>query len=316
MITSANLSPTEAFLAKEPGIYPGIPASVYHSLDCVSNSRLKPLYGGTPADCKHAMTKGVTETDAMRFGTGTHAWLLEPETLERDFVVAQRCAAIVKSTGKACGNSGRFLDGDEWFCGTHGKHLSDETNPEGVTIIPQDQWDDMAMIRSLVLSHPDFLEYLTRERETELSILQVHEPTGLLVKMRLDIYLPNERIVPDIKTCRSASEYEFNRDIEDRHYLMQAAMYQHFGRQAGLAVDLTPWLAVENTAPFKMNVFVPHQWQLDSAWLLAEDALYQYAACQASGNWPAYPFGAKPVVLRDHYTNKLRKRLDAQVDSD
>lgn len=312
MITSANLSPAEAFLAKEPGIYPGIPASVYHSLDAVSNSRLKPL-DRSALHCRHAMDEGVTETDALKFGSGTHAWCLEPETLETDFVVAQQCAAIVKSTGKACGNSGRFLDGDEWFCGTHGKHLSDETNPDGVTIIPQSQWDEMAAIRDSIYSHPAARAILEADGDNELSLLAEHPLTQLACKLRMDIWRPGFKTIADIKTCQDASEAGFMQSLFKFGYFRQAGMYLRLAQLAGLDAEHFVFIAVEKTAPYAVAVYRLQDDVIEAGWNDAERLLHQYAACQQSGKWPGYGDEVQEIGLPNYAWREL---LDTESASD
>lgn len=312
MITSATLSPIELFQSGEPGIYPGIPSSIYHGLDAVSNSRLKPL-AKSALHCRHAMLAGVTETDALKFGSGAHAWCLEPETLERDFVVAQQCAAIVKSTGKVCTNGGKHLDGDEWFCGTHGKHLSDETNPEGVTIIPQSQWDEMAAIRDSIHSHPAARAIMEADGDNELSILATHPLTQLACKLRLDIWRPGFSTIADIKTCQDASEAGFKQSLFQFGYFRQAGMYLRLAQMAGLSAEHFVFIAVEKKAPHAVAVYRLQDDVIEAGWGDAERLMHEYASCQTSGNWPGYSNDVADISLNDWDWKKL---LDVQVDSE
>lgn len=307
MITSATLSPIELFQSGEPGIYPGIPASIYHGLDAVSNSRLKPLYNEdqTPAHCKSDMDIGVAETEAMRIGTGTHAWILEPETLERDFAVAQRCAARVKSTGKQCTHVGSLLYDGEWFCKTSGHCPGDPDDCCNRTVISQADWDRMAQMRNNVYDHLRAAELLESAGDNELSLIATHEPTGLAIKSRFDAWRPGRKTIVDIKTSDSASVRKFGHKIEKLHYFKQAALYQYIARQSGLDAEFFAFIVIEKTAPYPVNVVVPHQYQLDAEMQSVEESLRVYAECQTSGIWPAYPMEYFNPILSKRYGEKL-----------
>lgn len=311
MITSALLSPTELFEAGEPGIYPGIPASVYHAANFVSNSRLKPLTLSA-AHCKHAMDHGITETDALKFGSGTHAWCLEPETLEHDFIVAQQCSARVKSTGQPCQNTGRFYDDGEWFCGTHGKHLSDADQPDKI-VIPQADWDSMALIRNNIFAHRSAGQILRADGDNEVSIIADHAITGLTCKLRLDILRPRFNTIADIKTCQNASPAAFERDLFKFGYYRQAGMYLRLAQQSGLSVEHFTFIAVEKKAPHAVAVYRLNDDVVEQGWHDAEKLLHQYAECQTSGNWPGYSEDVQEIGLPNYAWREL---LDTDSASD
>jgi hypothetical protein len=311
MISTMTLSQTELFEAGEPGIYPGIPASVYHAANFVSNSRLKPMTRSAE-HCKHAMDHGVTETDALKFGSGAHAWLLEPETLERDFIVAQQCSARVKSTGRECENTGRFYDDGEWFCGTHGKHLSGNDAPDKI-VIPHTQWSEMAAIRDKVFAHRSARMILNSDGENELSIIANHGITGLTCKMRLDAYRSTYSTIADIKTCQDASRDAFERDIFKFGYYRQAGMYLRLAQQAGMNVEHFAFIAVEKKPPHAVAVYQLNDDVIEQGWTDIERLLHQYAKCQTSGNWPGYSEGVPEIGLPNYAWREL---LDTDSDSE
>jgi len=298
------LSPTELFAAQEPGVYPGIPGHLYHSVDCVSNSRLKPLAEKSPQHCKHVIDTGVTPTDAMAFGTGVHAWCLEPETLERDFAVAQQCAAR-KKDGARCDASGRYFDDGEWFCGRHKGHLSDETNPD-VNVITQERWDQMAAARAQVYANHTARELLDDTGgHNELSILATHDVTGLNCKLRADIWRPSFGCIGDIKTCQDASPRAFERTMVTYGYYRQAAFYQHFAQQAGLDAESFVFIAVESSAPYAVGVYELDATALAVGWAETERLLAQYAECLAADDWPGY--GSKMLELPKWKVDQFEK---------
>src|SRR5688572_22354471 len=69
---------------------------------------------------KWRMEKPQEETPALILGRAIHCRVLEPEEFPKRWVVAGKCAGIVKSTGAACGSQGSLhLDGS-WYCKVKG----------------------------------------------------------------------------------------------------------------------------------------------------------------------------------------------------
>jgi len=275
----------DKFLAKVPGIYSGIEGEDYHSLDACSNSRLTDLLD-SPEMCKHRMSHPLQPTDAMDFGSGTHAWVLEPHSLEKYFIVSTQCCATKKS-GDRCQNQGQHrLDG-EWFCNikAHKPEYPDEIRQ---TLIKQPDWDDMQRIRDKILLHPKAGPMIESAGENELSILQVHEPTGLLCKLRPDISRMPVQTFADLKTCVSARKDAFEANIFRRGYHRQAGVYTHLARQAGLDVQNFVFIAVEKKAPFCVATYRLKNDALAEGWREAEQLLATYRECQQSGIWPGY----------------------------
>jgi len=275
----------DQFLAKQPGIYEGIEAEDYHALDACSNSRLSDLLD-SPEMCHHRMSHPLEPTDAMDFGSGTHAWVLEPHCLEKYFIVSTQCCTTKKS-GARCENQGIYrLDG-EWFCGIK-SHRPEHPDKLSQTLIKQPDWDAMQTIRDKILLHPSAGPLIEEAGENELSLLQNHEPTGLLCKMRTDISRMTEATFADLKTCQSARRDAFESTIFKRGYHRQGGVYTHLARQAGLDVRNFVFIAVEKTPPYCVATYRLKDDALAEGWREAQQLMEVYRGCLESGKWPGY----------------------------
>ena len=61
----------------------------YHSNNAISRSSLFQM-SRSPAHFKYAMENKETETDALRFGTMFHAFVLEPELFEKNYILVDK----------------------------------------------------------------------------------------------------------------------------------------------------------------------------------------------------------------------------------
>ena len=119
---------------------------------------------------------------------------------------------------------------------------------------------------------------------------------GTLRKSRLDM-LTKGTVIPDIKTCESASLDNFERNISRYRWHVQSAYYIDNCKLAGIDKNSFFFIAVEKTPPYAVRCLQ-----------LAEDAiaigrtLYQrdiqiYRNCVESGEWPAWEAGFTETSL-------------------
>lgn len=274
------------FEERLPGIYEGVPGETYHALDACSNSRLTDMLD-SPQMCRYRMDNPLDPTDAMDFGSGTHCWVLEPEEMERLFVISGQCEATKKGDGKRCDKQGKFRLNGEWFCGTKG-HKPDYPDEMTETLIKSSDWLAMQQIRQAILAHPKAGPLIEAAGENELSILQEHGPTGLLCKMRPDISRMQVGTFADLKTCVSARKKEFEANLFRRGYHRQAGVYSHLARQAGLDVRRFVFIAVEKKPPYCVATYQLKADALAEGWREAQELMTQYRQCLDSDHWPGY----------------------------
>lgn len=285
----------ENFNRCEPGIYSGIPGEAYHSLrEACSNSRLTDFLE-SPELCRYRMDNPMKATDAMDFGSGTHTWLLEPEEMARQFVITTQCCAT-KKDGARCVNAGIYREDGEWFCGVRG-HKPDEPEDVKEIVIKQEAFDAMQQIRDRVMLHPKAGKLIESAGENELSIIERHEPTNLLCKMRPDIARTAVGVFADLKTTVCAAKRPFERAIFERGYFRQAAMYTKLAQQAGLNVDHFVFIAVEKKPPYCVATYRILDDALEEGWREIERLLGEYKECNRSGVWPGYSDDITPIGL-------------------
>jgi hypothetical protein len=246
-----------------PGIY-SLPAEKYFAAEGVSASMLDILARKTPAHLKAAMDgeAELVATPAMEFGVILHRALLEPDSYRGAFHVRPD---EMKFTTKA---------GKEWQAAHSDKPILDAQDAARVS-----------KMVDAVHTHP-FAKRLLHGAQTERSIF-VEDSHGTLRKARIDA-LTAGNILPDIKTCESASDEAFERTISRLRYHARAAFYLDQCNLAGIEKDIFFFIAVEKTPPYCVRCL-----QLNGEVAMVGRTLYQrdlqiYRTCLETGNWPAW----------------------------
>lgn len=249
-----------------PGLFPAMPASVYHGIEAMSASGAKKMLR-SPQHYKLMRTQASTPTAAMEFGTVVHAGVLEPETLND--CVAVMPPGINKRTkeGKAvlerfvADNPGKILlDGDDWFRAE-------------------------ACIKA-VREHPAAAKLLDGG-ERELSLFWNDRKHGVPCKSRLDAF--NHGGVIDLKTTQDASPEQFARQIASYLYHMQGAFYCSAAEHVmGEAPAFFAFIAVESEPPHAVACYVLPSNAIMAGAHLCSIALTRYAHALATGEWPGY----------------------------
>lgn len=105
-------------------------------------------------------------------------------------------------------------------------------------------------------------------------------------------------ILPDFKSCVSASPTDVEKVIARYGYHIQLAWYLRALRALGLADDTAEGVLVmqEKTAPYLVTVVQPDATAMRMADIRIRQALDTYAECTAAGRWPGY---ADDVVLAE-----------------
>lgn len=105
-------------------------------------------------------------------------------------------------------------------------------------------------------------------------------------------------ILPDFKSCVSASPADVEKAIARYGYHIQLAWYLRGLRALSLADDTAEGVLVmqEKTAPYLVTVVQPDATAMRMADIRIRQALDLYAECTATGRWPGY---ADDVVLAE-----------------
>ena len=275
------LSPDGSFI---PGVYAGLPDSIYHSWDLISNSRLSDV-DGLPEMCEWSRKYGKDRTDAMRLGTAFHTATLEPDRLADEFVEPEPCSGVIKSSGKTCGAMSAKPHGDEdaptWLCGRHNKGMGE---PLEVETLPPSQRVSLGHMLTSTLRYQDAARLLDLPGSRELSI--IYNRDGLMYKARIDMYATSAGgILGDIKTCPDPTLEGFGRKVFTMGYLRQLAKYRRALRTVDMPVAYASIIAVQSVIPYAVRVYDVPEELLD----LGEEDLdrldAEYRRRSESNNW-------------------------------
>lgn len=267
---------TDAMGTLTPGLYPGIPESVYRPLVAMNKTTIgRGLQ--SPTHLRHALEhpEAWEETESLRFGKLFHMALLEPE----------RYAVEV-------GLDYPLNKGKPYGFDTKARREAEEIAGK-MLVSPDDAARITAMVRK-VLAHKSARKLIDRRGDTEVVALWTCPATGVLMKMRVDFIAVGVGSV-DVKTTDDASPSEFENSVSRFGYDIQAALYSDGLRV--LTGDESPFaiLAVEKEPPHEVAVYEISPGAVARGRRKYRNVLRDYAACVKSGVWPAYP--ENPVML-------------------
>jgi hypothetical protein len=249
----------------EPGLYPDVPFMDYLSWEAVSAHDLMAVRR-SPA---HYLAQGKVkqETDAMRFGTAAHAWILQPDEAAELIMVAPKVDRRTKAGKEA-----------------YAEFLAEAGNR---TIVNDEEAETLAKMAGAVNSSPAAKSVLDQAKIREASVLWRHpECWG---RGRPDALCKSGLIV-DLKTAQDASADAFARTCANFNYHMQAAYYID-----GLHIaNVTPpdtafvFVVVEKTPPFGVAVYTLSDEAIELGRQQYRSALATYEDAISTQIWGGY----------------------------
>ncbi len=254
----------------KPGIHT-LSFKDYQAAKGVSKSMLDIIAEKTPAHLLEYMSSGEDETEAMRFGTILHRALLEPDSYQGAFHVRPEGLNFTTKDGKA------------W---------RDEHSDKPIITTPES--NQISSMVDAVHTHP-FAKRLLAGARTEQNIF-VEDGEGTLRKSRLDA-LTEGNVIPDIKTCESASLDQFERSVSRYRYHVQAAYYLENCNLLGLEKDIFFFICVEKSPPYAVRCLQLMGEVINAGVMLYKRDLQIYRNCIESGQWPAYGDGYEECGL-------------------
>lgn len=292
---------TDAQLTPAIGVHHEVPFDEYHQWQAASNSGLS-VIGRSPAHYKAYREQGRHETPALMMGHAIHTAVLEPDTFDSRYVVAEQCTANTKD-GAQCKNMGLTLTSAGWRCGiaAHNKDvplsLARETK---IVIDPFDMMTCRAM-RDSVYAHPaarKLLEGITPHM-AELSLLWTDPDFGIACKARPDYFSPAlvGGTIVDLKSARDASEREFERAIFANGYHRAGAHYLDGAAESNQPAEHFVHIAVEKEAPFAVAVYRLRDDVIVAGRQQLEPLKRRYTECLETNLWPAYSDEVRDIGL-------------------
>lgn len=215
---------------------------------------------------------GSYESDAMRFGTAFHHFVLEPETFDDTYFILdtdnrpEPTRTMVLKANK------------EW------KAQQMELSAGKLILEGKDYKTIKSM--SMELSQADSVTPLFSGSTYEEIVVWEHKPTGIKCKGKVDIINREKGFIADVKTARSAQPDNFLDTIVERKYHRQAAFYLD-------AMGLKDYyiIAIEKTFPFAYCVYKLGDEILQEGRGMYEDSLSTLLECRKSDTYTSYNNG-------------------------
>lgn len=224
-------------------------------------------------------------TPAMIFGKAFDQYLLrEKEFFENFFILPE-------------GTDGRT---------TKGKELKEQARQSGREILSHQDWLDLNQMKGNVLDHP-ICANIIKESQNEGSYTGVI--AGVEMRCKLDIF--NRGYIVDIKTCQSAKKSDFEKDIANRDYHRQMAVYVEIVRQNIEGVNGAALIPVEKPTP---SNFIPRNCGVNILKLTEDDL--KLGLIEAEELIAKYKFHKEHPEIYTGYTNiQAMKELIANKEN-
>jgi len=277
----------------EPGIYEDVPAEVYHSWPCASNSNL----GEMDKSPRHyrACLDGASndeETKSKSKGTAVHAALLEPAAFEATYLVgpdvnrnSNQWKAFVKAHPGAC-------------------------------CLKPSEYAEILALREAVWSDDYARRLLECDGPRELSVVwdePVELEDGVIwpvrCKARIDHVAPALSAALDIKTCRDASAEGFSASLYNYGYWTQAPWYLRALARHGIICDVFAFIVIETSQAMDVVVDEVDDEVLEIGHRYSDMLLRRVAECERSGEWPGYSSHPRKVTLPPWAWKKIEERM-------
>ena len=254
----------------------------YHGKkDYISCSGLKKMKK-SPLHFKEEEQK---ETEAMVFGSAYHAFILEPEIFEKEYMVfddSAICAILIAEGAKSPRATKNYK---EWYEGEMRLAGDKKTIDNGT-------FKMLEAMRDRLMRHR-YVKSLLSNGVAEISIYcEIEIFTGQIIKVKIrpDYYKETKRIITDLKTTAGASINDFPRHAADLDYHIQAAFYSDIlsaieGKDMGWPFF---FIAQEKTKPFAFNIFEAGAHFMAQGRYEYEQLLMLYAFCMEEDKWPGY----------------------------
>jgi len=240
----------------------------YHASEGISASGIKLLLK-CPKKYHWQYILGNREggsTDALKFGSGLHTLLLEPEKFEEEYIVLEEIPRK---------NSNAY------------KELIEKNS--GKTILKQDEYNQMLGMSEAFKAYDNSELILSGDCMIEQSIFWKDEETGILLKSRPDFYNKKAGIIFDLKTALDASRSGFSRAKFSYEYHIQAYMQWEAIR---LLTDKEPGaichLVIEKNEPYLVACYQITNVELEMGKFQLQKALKYYSDCNRVGKWRGY----------------------------
>ena len=243
----------------------------YHAQEGISASGLK-LVKQSPA---HYMYSERKETDAMRFGTMYHHFILENNTFFQKYTIIDIEKRPDKKHGMTAKENAAWLESFDY-------PISKETH------------EQLESMREILFRHPYAKSLLIGgEGEIEVSYyceLDIGAEKPIKFRFRPDRVKHGKRIIVDLKTAADASTDGFKKATTNQEYQIQGSVYpdlMELVMEQDLGYEFF-FVAQEKVPPYVFNIFQASPQFRSVGKYEYEILLMLYAWCVENDRWPGY----------------------------
>ena len=205
------------------------------------------------------------DSEALKFGSLCHLLTLQPHEFGEQYAMTE--LSLATKEGKA------------WKA----------SQPEGITIIKQADYDKAQLMAEAVREHPQARMLFSGEAYTpEQAIYWTLD--GIPCKAKPDIVteLNGRRYVADLKTTDSANPESIRKSIAKWGYHRQAAWYLSGMEAIGKPCDAFIFIFVDKKSPYLVTMCTLDDEALAQGMQECLQAVAHLKECQASNVWPCY----------------------------
>lgn len=251
----------------------------YHSDKTAANySSLKHMLR-SPAAYLYNLQNQTPASKQMQYGTIIHMALLESEKFKSMYVVEPIFSGVTKSgevtTSKNASDVKRKYE--DWR----------NSLLPGALVVTQEQLDGLNGITKSMISNPKILAAVSNGIP-EAKGTWIDLDTGIVCRMAIDLWMPDQRYLLDGKTTSKSAEWDqFRKNVENMHYDMQLAMYCD-GVEAitGNHPNFTGWIAIEQMGPWEIELHLAHELYIEVGRWKYKTCLKKLKKCIETGVFP------------------------------
>ena len=231
----------------------------------------------------------VKQTKSMADGTAVHAFFLERDKFDTDFVIKPVDMRLSTKLGK------------EWA-----------QEHQSKIIIDSELGNNLYEMEKSFMDSPAKLIYDIKG-QTELSYFW--DDLGTIKgKCRPDWLSDDGSIVVDIKTTTDASPKGFQKSIANWGYHLQLGWYLRGLRKLGLPAEQFIFIAIEKTPPFCVGVYKADRDMINFAMKELDQLMPEIQTAMVSKEFPDYTPEIMPLGLPPWMTEKKQQPQHEEVE--
>jgi hypothetical protein len=285
MMDKMSFSPAQANATK------GFIEQGYYEFDAYSYSALKNIVPpSTPFHYLLYRKLKPKPTPDMQEGTDTHTAILEPERFKQDFVTFKSSYDSMRTNAAK-------------------KELADfEKANKGKRVVTDEYYKNLWQRAENAWSRP-LISSLLRDEITiiEKGMYWMDEITGVTMKAKVDAFNPISGVVADVKTFRDIRDNYLAREIAERLYFMQAAIYSDgITELYGIEVNRYYIFAVEKPTNM-IRVVALSDYDIEVGRDLYRKAIIKAEDCRLTNNWHGYIDNDMPFELSPYLMNRFEE---------